>query len=246
MAAIRPKPTVRPFVVFLASLAIVAHLGTVGLHALEAPSGPWPAPEGMDLAGPPAFAQAWYGRLAQDYLKLVKFTDNYHFPSDHAAAPGVSAEIQLKDAKGEPVATVRLPDPDANSWVRQRQMLLVQQLAPDQPVAPLPGEFVPAPNQEVRRVPIWEPEKPGAPLLRLEQTPEHLIPRGRMVFGPTPWSLVLVRSYARYLCRTHGAASAEVVRHTRLPMPPNAFLNGEPPPDAFNDLIASYGNLAGE
>jgi hypothetical protein len=64
--------------------------------------------------------------------------------------------------------------------------------------------------------------------------------------GPTEWSLILVRSYARYLCQKHGAASAEVVRHSRETAPPLVLLMGEPPPDTINDLVASYGDLSRE
>jgi hypothetical protein len=91
-------------------------------------------------------------------------------------------------------------------------------------------------------VTIWDGEQP----LRLRLVHEHLIPRNRPVYGPTEWSLVLVHSYARYLCRKHGAASAEVVRHSRESIPPSVFFAGNPPPMAFRDLLASYGDLSRE
>ena len=60
--------------------------------------------------------------------------------------------------------------------------------------------------------PIQQPPQAdrNAPL-HLQAVPQHRLPRypGRM--RPQEWSLILARSYGRYLCRTHGAASAEVV-----------------------------------
>ena len=93
-------------------------------------------------------------------------------------------------------------------------------------------------------VPIWDIAEDQA--LRLRRVPEHLIPRNHQVYGPTEWSLVLVQSYARYLCRKHGAASAEVVRHSRESLSPTALLMDSPPPAAFTDLIASYGDISSE
>jgi hypothetical protein len=91
-------------------------------------------------------------------------------------------------------------------------------------------------------VPIWE----GQQSLRLNRVPEHLVPRNRPVYRPTEWSLVLARSYARFLCRTNGAAYAEIIRHSREILPPTAFMRGEPQDSAFTDLLANYGDLSGE
>ena len=74
--------------------------------------------------------------------------------------------------------------------------------------------------------------------------PEHLIPRDRPVFRPSEQSLLLARSYARYLCRTHGAATAELIRHTGEPITPAVmFTSGQPPAAAVNELISSFGEL---
>ena len=45
-------------------------------------------------------------------------------------------------------------------------------------------------------------------------------PPQEFVGGPSPWSLLLARSYARHLCRLHGAHSAELTRHSRQPVSP--------------------------
>src|SRR5262249_23767224 len=99
-------------------------------------------------------------------------------------------------------------------------------------------------HQQVQTVPIWD--LAGEQSLRLRRVPEHLIPRNRQVYGPTEWSLVLAHSYTRYLCRKHGAASAEIVRHSRESLPPTALLTGPPPPMDFTELVASYGDTSGE
>jgi hypothetical protein len=233
-----------PLLIIGGSLAILFHLGTVIIHALAAPSGPWPSPDGMSMAGPPSFAQALDEPLVQSYLKPLKLTHNYHFGGNRPIAPGVSLEVRLKDAKGELLTTVRFPDPQANAWVRYQQGLFAQGFVPDQPIVPPAGEAIPAPNQQVRMVPIWD--LAGEQSLHLRRVAEHLIPRDRQVYGPTQWSLVLVHSYARYLCRTHKAASAEVVRHSRETIPPTALLMGNLPPAAFTDLLANYGDTSGD
>jgi hypothetical protein len=244
MAQIRSKTAGRTpsLVIAVASLAILFHFGAVVIHALAAPSGPWPAADGINMAGPPAFTVVLDEPLTRGYLKPLKLTHNYHFLGNRPMAPGVYLEVRLKDAKGEPLKTLYLPDPNSNAWVRQLQGLFAQGLVPDQPIAPPQGEEVPAAHQQVRKVTIWEGEQP----LRLSRVPEHLIPRNRPVYGPTEWSLVLIHSYARYLCRKHGTASAEVVRHSRDITPATVLSIGNPPPMAFTDLLASYGDLSGE
>jgi hypothetical protein len=226
------------------SLAILFHLGAVVVHALAAPSGPWPSLDGANMAGPPSFTQALDESLVLGYLKPLKLIHNYHFVSNRPTAPGVYLEVKLKDARGDLLTTCRFPDPTINPRARYLQGLFAQGLVPDQPLAPLQGEAIPAPHQQVRMVSIWDIAADQS--LRLNRVPEHLIPRNRLVYAPTEWSLLLVHSYARYLCRTHGAASAEVIRHSRESISPMLFWTGNPPSMAFTDLIASYGDLSGE
>jgi hypothetical protein len=246
---IKPDNRISPTLAFLGSLVILGHFGAVAAHALAAPSGPWPSQEGMGMADPPAFTVSVDGSLARDYLSPLKLTHNYHFAGNRPMIPGVYLEFRLRDAQGEPLATVRLPDSESdrespNSSVRYLQNLFVQGVVPDQPVAPFEGETVPAPNQQVKMVSIWDAGINDS--LRLSQVPEHLVPRNRPVFGPTEWSLILVRSYTRFLCRKYGAASAEVVRYSRDVVSPNTLLVGPPPPAAFKDLVASYGEIHGD
>ncbi len=239
----RPFKSPGPLVIILSSIAILVHLVAVTLHALAAPSGPWPGMEGMNMGAPPVFARALDEPLGR-YLKPLRLDHTFHYAGNSPMAPGVFLEVRLKDAKKETIKTVRLPEPGANAWVRNLETLFVRELVPDRPVMPPQGELVPAPHQQVRTVPIWDVA--GEERLQLRETPEHLIPRNRQVFGPSDWSLVLVRSYARYLCRQHGAASAEVLRHSRETIPASALLMGPPPPAAFNELVVSYGDISGE
>ncbi len=165
-------------------------------------------------------------------------THNYHFLRNRPGQAAVRFEVRLRDETGRLIETRRFPDPDANFWVRHRQTLLAQHLADDQPVAPRGSEAIPAPNQAVRTVDVWEMGPDQA--LHLRRVPEHLLPRDRQVFRPSEWSLILTRSYCRYLCREHGAASAELVRHTREAIPP-AFLQGEgPPAEVFQTLVTHF------
>src|SRR5713101_3130681 len=86
------------------NLAILFHLSAVAIHALAAPSGPWPGPDGMNMAGPPSFAASLDEPLTQGYLKPLKLTHNYHFWGNRPSAPGVFLEVKLKDAKGDLLA----------------------------------------------------------------------------------------------------------------------------------------------
>jgi hypothetical protein len=245
MAQLKSKAadSLSPLLVFCGSVAILVHLGAVTVHALAAQSGPWPGPDGPSQADPPSFAQALDSQGAAGYLKLVKLTHNYHFAGNYPLNPGVFLEATFKDAHGDPIA-VRFPDPEANPWVRHLQEVFVQGLASDLPVAPLEGETVPAPNKQVRTLAIWDQANNDS--LRLRHVQEHLIPRNRPVEGPSEWSLVLVHSYARYLCRKYGATSVEVVRHHREPLPPAAMLSSRPPPFAFKEMLSNYGEIHGD
>jgi hypothetical protein len=230
-------------IVVLGSVVLLVHLFAVAVLALAAPSGPWPTAFGTSMALEPQFAQSISTVTTRRYLQPLKMTHNYHFVANRPALPGVFFEVRLKDRTGQEIKTVRFPDQNANFWVRHRQGLIAQALADDQPVEARPGEVIPAPNQKVKTVPIWDMTPPD-PMLRLRSVPEHLIPRDRPVSRPSEWSLVLARAYVRYLCRAHGAASAELIRHTRDPIMPAVLFTNDPPPNAFEDLIANYGELS--
>jgi hypothetical protein len=240
-----PEPSRTPrWLIALASVAIVFHLSAVLVRALAAPSGPWPTPQGGTIAGPPPFALALYQWLPGDYLKALQMTHNYHFPTNRPGLPAVSFEVHLKDAAGKELAAVTVPDPNANVWLRHRQTLLAAALGLDEPVMPPQMEAIPAPNRAAPSVALWEMVPNTANRLELKRVPEHLIPRDRPVLKPSDVSMVFVRSYARYLCRTHGAASAQVVRHHRDPIPPDVLFGDNVPADAFDEVTSNFGELA--
>lgn len=230
------------WLVFPASLALAFHFGAVICGALAAPSGPWPSMDGPpEPFSPPQFAFS-LAELTRPYLKLVKMTHNYHFVTNRPGIPGASFEVRLKDAEGQELTTVQIPEPGANRWVRHRQALLAQGLADDQPIMPPPGEVIAPPLRAVPTVPIWEPADKGKLVIRT--VPEHLIPRDRPVFRPSEGSLLLARAYGRYLCRTHGAASAELIRHWQQPIPPAALTMDTFQAGAFDEVISNFGELS--
>ncbi len=226
------------------SLFIVGHLLALAVAVLSASSGPWPTPDGPGKAAPPQFAAALHRLIAPNYLQWMRMTDSYHFASNRPGAPGVYFEARLKDGSGQVFLTLTFPDAHANPAVRERQALLARALADDQPLPSPEGEKIPAPGRQVEKVPFWDSGEPRA--LKLREVPEHLLPRDRPLFRPSAWSLLLARSYARYLCRAHGAASAELIRHTREAIPPAALSGQEGTPDSWNDLVADFGDLPGE
>jgi hypothetical protein len=236
-----PGGRVPGWLVAVGSVPIALHLVAVACHALAAPSGPWPGPEGPDLHSPPQFAFSLDQAGPAQYLDAAKLTHNYHFSTSRPGTPGARLEVRLKDAAGNEVATVPVPDPAANPWVRHRQSLLAQWLTNDLPVPPPQSEVIAAPNQAPPAVLLWDLD--GNNRLKLKSVPQHLVPRDRPVMRPSEASLLLVRSYARHLCRTHGAASAEVVRHTRYPIPSVVMTWTEVPPGAFDELVSNFGEL---
>ncbi len=228
----------RPFIA-LGSAFVVVHCLAVLMAALAQPSGPWHTPLGADLAEPPYFTGTTAGVTTAHYLGPLRLAD-HGGNVDNVPQAGVALEVRLKDDEGHVTRVIRLPDENANAFVRRRQTLFLRGLAPDLPVLPRPGEMIPAPGQEPARIPIWETD--GDRRLRLEWKPEHLIPRSRDVWRPSDDSLIRVRSLARYYCRQQGAASAEVIRTTREPIRPEPVLLLSEVP-ALDKLTASYGEF---
>lgn len=217
---------------------ILWHFVAILGAALGARSGPWPVNGELGWATPPQFAQE-IASVSGSYLWALNLTSDYHFPSDR---PQLASrfEVRLRDDAGNEFEVLQFPDPAANTFVQHRQSLLADGLAADMAVEAPPGEFVPAPNQPVRTVVYWNFEEGPTGVLRTIE--EHLIPRDQEVTGPTDWALLLARSYSRYLCRTRGAASAEIVRYTKDAIPPDVLFADSPPPAAvFDAAAASFG-----
>ncbi len=235
-----------------ASAAIVFHLAAVVIPILDTPSGPWATPMGRMPGDAPAFAHeaAGLANLHSDYFRVAH---SYSFVTNRPAdIPGVRFEAVLRDKDGNVTQTLQFPDPDANPWVRHRQELLATLLAPDLPAEKPASDIIAPPGEKPAMVDIWalpgedftaSAGPPSAPPdrkqpLHLEHVPQHRL-RYRDYWRPTELSVVLARSYARYLCRTNGAASAEIVRHTREPVAPDVLF-GRDTVD-LTETVASYG-----
>ncbi|HEV3445291.1 MAG TPA: hypothetical protein VG099_11650 [Gemmataceae bacterium] len=223
----------------LASLAILAHLLVIGARVLDADSGPWVTSMGNSPATGPQFAREIDQVTNFSYLRPLRMGHNYHFQSNRPEQTDVYFEAELKDASGHVLKKLRFPEQSANLWLRHRQLLLARGLAEDMPVQPPQGEEVGAPKAGAPSAEIWE-FGPGK-VLRLQTIPEHLIPRDHPVFRPSEWSRLLARSYARYLCRMHGAASAEIIRHTKEPLLSAVLLIDESP--NAEELVATFGEM---
>jgi hypothetical protein len=235
------------WIVLLGSAAIAFHLIAVVSQALAAPSGPWPSLEGPDEASAPQFAFS-LNSMTESYLKLVKMTHNYHFPSNRPMAPAVSLEVRLLDENGQEIETVRVPDDTANPWVRHRESVLARWLGEDRPIAPPQSEVIAGPGRDVPEVLIWElakgrESKDHKVELTVRKVDVNSIPRDRPVFGPSAASLLLARSYARYLCRTHGAARVEILRHHKDPIPPVVMFMENVQAGGFEEQVSNFGEL---
>jgi hypothetical protein len=200
----------------------------------------------------PAFAHeaAALANVHGDYLRVAH---SYSFVSNRPAdIPGVRFEAVLRDKDGNVTDTLQFPDPSANPWVRHRQELLATLLAPDLPAEKPASDIIAPPGQKPAMVDIWalpgedftaSAGPPNAPAdrkmaLHLERVPQFRL-RYRDYWRPTELSVVLAHSYARYLCRTTGAASAEIVRHSREPVAPEVLF-GRDAVD-LTETVASYG-----
>ena len=119
-------------------------------------------------------------------------------------------------------------------------------LGNDQVVIAPQSEVVPAPNQKVPTVQMWDMAE-GPQSLKLKTVPQHLIPRDRPggVWGPSDFMLLLVRSYGRHLCQTHGAASVEIIRHHQQPMPSVVLFpdNFPFPAGSFDEQTSNFGDI---
>jgi hypothetical protein len=222
------------------SAAIIFHLVAVVGAVLAAPSGPWPSPMGPSPAEEPQFARVINEPTAKYYLRPLHMANNYHFASNRNDFSAVKLEILLRDRDGNLIQTLHIPDESANFWVRQRQSLLALGLGEDIPVQPPRGEAIPAPGQKAKTVIIWDGAENDR-MLRLKEVPEHLVARDRPVERPSEWSQALAKAYSRYLCRQYGAASAEVIRHSREPILPAIMFTSEPMQGAFDELVCSFG-----
>jgi hypothetical protein len=228
-----PGEVSRPVVVF-GSVVVALHLAAVALGALDASSGPWPYPGGTGPATPPQFAYSLDQLAAPSYRKPLGMYYSYRPDGNRPGQMGVYLEAKLRDRDGGEIGTVRIPDPDANAFIRHRQELLVRHLIEEVPVTPPPTEVIPPPGQKGPTALMYDSTGPHSASLR--RVSVNLVPRDRPVYRPNDWALVLARSYTRFLCREHGAASAELTLHVKMPYPP-AVLFEEAREEAFEKNV---------
>ena len=242
---LRPTPRTLPrWIVAVVSVGVVLHFGALLTHVIAVPSGPWvvPPPVGVTMCDAPTFIQPIARVVLPAYLSPLRFANNYHFQTDRPEVVDVAFEIRIKDRQG--VVTKRwFPDPDANFAVRFRQSLLAQELAQDMPVQLPRTEVIPAIGKKVPMVSYWD-MKPEDKEMRLVESPQHLAPKSRELYKPRDWSLLLARSYMRYMIRrTDGAVSAELVRVVKNTVLPENMILDEPLPGTFTPNAASFGEV---
>ncbi|HEX3315823.1 MAG TPA: hypothetical protein VHR72_13060, partial [Gemmataceae bacterium] len=69
-------------------------------------------------------------------------------------------------------------------------------------------------------------------------------PKSRELYKPRDWSVLLARSYMRYMIRrTDGAVSAELVRIVKNTVLPENMILDEPLPGTFVPNVASFGEV---
>ena len=231
----------------IGGLAAIAHLSAVAMLAMAAPSGPWPFNGGASFAEGPQFAKAATINVAYPYyLSPLRMTHNYRFQTNNVAVTGIFLEVRLKDEFGNVTKTLKLPDEKANYWVRHRQKLLAQALGEDQPAQNEGTERIGPAGNLVKRLPtkeIWEPDARGVLYLKDVER----VPNDREVYRPSPTAKVLAKSYMRYLCNEHNAASAELIRYSRQAvMPMILFMPDAPNPQAFHELESNFGEYRRE
>lgn len=245
---------VRPLPLWLKGLGSVFaiwHLVAIGLMALEAQSGPWPAPPPMGISHQlgPQFARVLFNAGSEDtqqrsgfrpfhlYLRGLQMTN---LVSNEQQPNAVYLSVELRDHAGKTFKTVKLPDDRANLWVRHRQSILVRGLSEDQPLPPPSTEKIPAVGAERTMIEFWEMTEPG--VLRISKKPQNQVPANMPVHRPSEAAKILTETYLRHLCREYDAASAELVRHHRMkPMVARWILPGDPPPDEMMEIKSYFG-----
>jgi len=229
------------WLIWVGSVAVLFHLGAVGVNALAAQSGPWPDNDGRMLM-PPLLAFKANESFAADYLKPMRMNLTYHVHANRpTGTPGVYLEFRVKDQDGNEINRLNLPEDSANAWVRHRQSLLAVIFGQDQVIAPPQSELIAAPGQEVPKVQYWDMDKG---LLKLKTIDINQIPRDHPVSGPDDFTFLLARSYARFLCRTYGAAKVEIIRHHQDPIRPFVLTQENFQARQFDEIRSTFGEFS--
>jgi hypothetical protein len=242
-----PQPRQSPkelpvWAIRLGSLVVGLHFLAIGTLVLSAESGPWATRFGDSPALGPSFARKINDACAF-YLEPLRLTDN-HAAGNRLLASAVFFEARLKDAQGVVFDTVQFPGGGGNFWLRHRYKLLALGLGSDIPVQAPRGEVIAGPGKKMPTMTYWDNSDPK--LWKLKTEDEHLVPKDRPVFRPSEWSLLLARSYQRYLSRQYNAAAVELVRHSKDQVMPGFMFGEGPPPGTFDELVCSFGEYRRE
>jgi hypothetical protein len=253
---------------FVGTILVSLHFFAVGMLVLSASSGPWSTPFGESPASGPKFSEKISELVTPYYLSSMGLTHNYHFTGNRPMVSAVYFEArlkdahgnvvktlvygikqnrmltQLKDAQGNPMNAVEFPGDAGNAWLRHRYKLLALALGNDQPVQASRGEMIQAPGDKMPKVTYWDASDPK--LWKLKTEDEHLIAKDRPVMRPSEWSLLMARSFQRYLLRENAAASVELIRHSRDQVLPDYMYLPNPPPNTFDELVCSFGEYRRE
>ncbi len=237
----RPPPRPLPrWLMVGASLFVALHLLALGALVLSAQSGPWPTPFGPSPALGPPFAQRVADVTTRYYLRPLQMTHTYHFLGNRPDQTDIRFEVRLKDANGRLMTQVlTFPPRHENPWLRRRHEQLAQGLGNDDQIPAPQGEEIAAPHQKAPTIKVWD--SAGEPFhLVYREKEKHLLPKGQPIARPNEWALILAQSYARYLCREHGAAAAEVTRISRGPISPAVLFTEQPLPGTYDTLVSTF------
>lgn len=237
---LNPSSTLPTWLKVVATFGICVHFLAVIATVLAAPSGPWPSQmEGAQPAHAPFFAEQISNKL-DPWLSTLKLSSNFHF---NECRPTISTRFEavLRDELKNEIKRLKFPEETSMPSVRHRHLLLSMELSQDEPLEALAGEWVPSPGKEPRQLPVWrvaEGSREGA----LGTIAENVIPRDRPIFAPSQTAQIAARSYSRFLCREHHAATCEIVRYTRILYAPMLLTEPtDPNPAPFEEESRSFG-----
>jgi hypothetical protein len=234
-----PRPLPR-WLVPVVSVVLAFHVFAVLMLVLSPISGPWPAPPpyGNTTFLGPAFARQAASITTRYYLQPMQMTHNYHFLGNRPDLTQIVFEARVKDAQGRLIDSVRFPSPRDNAWLRQRHVLMAAQLGDDEPVQPPGAEPISGPGTRMPTRKIWESAGPSKSTLKDVEV--HLLPKNMPVYKPREWTLLVARSYARYLMHKYDGASVELTRESRPPVPPALMFLEQAPPGTFDTLVSTF------
>ena len=131
------------------SLAIVFHMLAVGALVLAAGSGPWWV-RSLGSSSPsqgPMFAGGVAHYTTAYYLQPLGLANDFHFESNMTDLPSIYLEAVVDGKK-----MARIPDPNANMWVRYRQRMVANCMGNDSPFQARMGQPISPDGQTMPKV----------------------------------------------------------------------------------------------